>query len=235
MRGIFAYLWRLRRGFSWYIFLLRDLGWGFLGGLRRTCSSRARTCPKSIIELFCLRSRQEVRRILLFGGLGRVVLLGFFRLVMDVRIWWRIFTEEKERVCRDSSRSCFGCVGSTCRDAERTKCLPAWWVVTMFLPISWDPTGVQPTVKFHLILWVIWWWVPVLLLFWDCYAVRLLLRVCLSVFPELVMSYILEVGVELIEEVDEDGMEYGDNMEVRGNGLLMGLWWIGEGLYNFSE
>ena len=49
------------------------------------------------------------------------------------------------------------------------------------------------------------------------------------------MGYILEVGVELIEEVDEDGMEYGDDMEVRGNGLLMGLWWIGEGLYNFCE
>ena len=49
------------------------------------------------------------------------------------------------------------------------------------------------------------------------------------------MDYILEVGVELIEEVDKDGMEYGDDMEVSWNGLLMGLWWVGESLYNLSE
>ena len=183
---------------------------------------------RNIHGLWGLKCHLGVRRILLFGGLGTGVLLGLLRIIRGVRILWRIFREGRRIFCAERSRSCCGYGVFLCAKTGKTLFLLTWWAVLPFMPISWVRREVRPKVKcrparsFHEQ------WGQGLQLSGDYYVARRLWTIGPIVLPEWEGSYILQIGVQRVKYVDEDGMKYGDDVEMLKWLLWIWLGWVSQ-------
>lgn len=193
-----------------------------------TNSSIAKRFHRSKILLCYPKLHPTGKNFLLSAALGIAIWLSRTLPAQDLQILRRVFITKLMKICTFLPQSCFWCKQSRETDWWRIRYLLTLKADLQRQPISWVIPRAPPKAKHYPSLLSTEQAKPALQQCWGWYVVQLLLRAILNELPKLWWLYILGVHIQLTKDVNEDGMEKDDCVEVFFRLRWVGLLGVGE-------